>query len=439
MIGWKLAVLHDIVNALTDEEEQNKASLPFLQGLKELEDEALQIGAKKADTAKWIEMPFLHGGTPDIRTKWTLDDFDPAAPNDYPNMNIAVMGLILSANIEATVGEHAWSLVQKSLERLGFTNIMHRYFEEAERINHPAMVFARSTETVNGKTVVAAIYRGSASFVDIISDLKAEPHGFQGAGINAVNELKAYCSSQGLTKDNTMLFITGHSYGASCASLVGINSTDLAERDSIFCYSFATPNYNRNGLNGEGMKMFSFNSNEDVVPQVPVGPNLDKTGVSIGYDRLELQLRHPEKYARFLKLYRHFRDNDFDSDSDFIQAEYTFKPYVPFPVNEPILRNHMPYTYMPLILSELPDDEAYAYIVEVSEKAEEKALWSMSVGEVYKLPLTATGLFTWTSSDETVASVDDGGMLKGKAPGNTKLTITAPDGRNLSVTVHVSR
>ncbi len=439
MIGWKLAVLHDIVNALTDEEEQNRASLPFMQGLKELEDEALQIKAKKADTAKWIEMPFLHGKAPDIRAKWTVDDFDPAGPNDTPNMNIAVMGLILSANIESTVGAHAWTLVQSSLEKLGFTNVMHRYFEEAERINHPAMAFGRSTEHVDGKYVVAAVYRGSSSFVDFISDAKAEPHGFQGAGINAVNELRSYCSSQGLTKENTILFITGHSYGASCASLVGINSTDLAERNSIFCYSFATPNYIRNGLNGEGMKMFSFNSNEDVVPQVPVGPGLDKTGVSIGYDRLELQLRHPEMYERFRKLYKHFRDKDFDADSDFLPPEYTFKPFIPWPVNEPIIRNHMPYTYMPLLLSGLPDEEAYAHIVEVSAPSEEKALWTMSVGEVYKLPLTRTGLFTWTSSDDAVASVDENGMLKGKAPGDTNLSISAPDGRNLSIRVHVSK
>ena len=72
----------------------------------------------------------------------------------------------------------------------------------------------------------------------------------------------------------TTLFITGHSYGAANASLVGILSRDLAEPDSIFCYPFATPNYNRHGLTGDGMKMFSFDSNEDIVPQVPIGSNL---------------------------------------------------------------------------------------------------------------------------------------------------------------------
>ena len=46
-------------------------------------------------------------------------------------------------------------------------------------------------------------------------------------------------------------FITGHSYGAATASLVTIMSADIAERDSIFGYSFATPTYIRHGLTGE--------------------------------------------------------------------------------------------------------------------------------------------------------------------------------------------
>lgn len=78
-------------------------------------------------------------------------------------MNLSVMGLILATNIESTVGEHAWSLVEYSLGRLGFTNVVHHYFEDAEKVNHPAMAFGRSTETANGKYVVAAVYRGSSS------------------------------------------------------------------------------------------------------------------------------------------------------------------------------------------------------------------------------------------------------------------------------------
>ena len=445
MLVRKLAVLKDLADALPKDELRKRTVMPFIQELqetvqenvKETALEAIQEAAGKKSQGERIAMPFLHNMAPDIITEWNLSDFDPAGPNDQPNLNLTVMGLILATNIESTVGKHAWSLIEYSLDRLGFTNIVHQYFEGAQKVNYPAMAFGRSTETVNGKYVVAAIYRGSSSFEDFISDAKAEPGGFHQAGINATNELRAYCKSQKLTKENTILFITGHSYGASSASLVGIMSTDLAEKDSIFCYSFATPNYIRNGLTGEGMKMFSFNSNEDIVPQVPVGPNLDKTGGVIWYDRLDMKLNHPDQYARFLKLYEHFRDCDYESDTDFLPDAYTFKPYVKRPVDNAIIRNHMPYTYMPFLLAKLPDEIAYSYIVEVP-KQDQDADWTMYVGEVYRLPLAGTGLFTWKSSDETVASIDGKGMLAGKAAGNALLTVTIPSGKQAVFKVRVS-
>ena len=319
----------------------------------------------KEDISKAIEgskitIPFYH----DITAAWDWADLDPANPNDAPSLNLSVWGLILSSNIELTVGRHAWSLVEKTLEMLGFTNIKHHYFELAEKINRPSVVFGRSTEKVNGKYVVAAVYRGSSSTEDVISDIDAEPRGFLKAGINSTVELEAYLKSEGLTKEGAILCITGHSSGASTASLVGILSTDLAERDSIFCYSFATPNYERNGLTGDGMKMFCFASNEDVVPQVPVGPGIDKTGKIVPYDRLDLKLSDPARFARFEKLYKYFRGKDFDSDSSFLPKEYSYRLFTKIPINTILIRNHMPYTYMALILSELPDEIAYSYINE---------------------------------------------------------------------------
>ena len=238
MLARKLSALQELVDALPKDAMGNSVTLPVLQKLqesvKETVEETVQEVLQESVSAEWISMPFLHNVTPDIRAKWNLADLDPASPNDVPNQNLKVMALILATNIESTVGKYPWSLVEYSLDRLGFTNIVHHYFGAAEKINHPAMAFGRSVETVNGKTVVAAVYRGSSSFVDFISDAKAEPGGFHDAGINATNELRAYCKSQGLTKENTILFITGHSYGAACASLVGISSRDLAEPECIF-------------------------------------------------------------------------------------------------------------------------------------------------------------------------------------------------------------
>lgn len=300
----------------------------------------------------------------EITTAWDWADLNPEAANDVPNLNLTVASLVLSSNIELTVGKHSWSLIEDTLSQLGFVNLKHHYFGLSEKVNHPAMAFGRSAKPFGGKYVVAAVYRGSSSMADVVSDAKAEPKGFRQAGVHATSRLKEYLESQRLTADNTILLITGHSYGAACSALVGIMSADagLAKRGSIFCYSFATPNYIREGLTGAGMKMFSFDSNEDVVPQVPVGLQLDKTGVDVTFDRLDSELNDPERYARFSALYQCFRGADFEDDRDFLPKEYSFKLPVRIPLNTVIIRNHMPYTYMSLILSELPDEVAYAYI-----------------------------------------------------------------------------
>ena len=384
-----------------------------------------------------ITLPFLH----DVTTTWDWLDLDPAGPNDAPNLNLTIMALILATNAETTRGAHAWTQTERSLTALGFTNLSHSYFEDEEQINHPAMVFGRSTQTVSGKYVVAAIYRGSSSIEDAISDIKAEPGGFHKAGINATNELRSYVKSQGLTKENTILFITGHSYGAATASLVTIMSADIAERDSIFGYSFATPNYIRHGLTGNGMKMFSFDSNEDIVPQVPVGPGLDKTGVCLKYDRLDYKLNDP---ARFLRLYKYFREKDYEADSDFMPDEYSGnRGVVKIPVNNVIVRNHMPYTYMALILSAYPDDVVDTYIPAVA--AETKRLvrlgLDMIIGEAYRLPRLGLGskkpALTWSTSNEDVLCISDKGLMTAVKTGDATLTVAIEGGMLFSIGVRV--
>jgi len=189
--------------------------------------------------------------------------------------------------------------------------------------------------------------------------------------------------------------------------------------------------------------MFSFDSNEDVVPQVPVGPGLDKTGVCIKYDRLDYKLNDPARYERFLRLYRYFRGNSYDGDSDFLPDEYSgYRHVIRTKNNTPIVRNHMPYTYMALILSEYPDEVIDSYITPISAKALLLPALEMLVGEAYRLPRTGPGPkkpeLSWSTSDGEIAFISDRGLLTAKAPGDVKLIVTTEDGRQVSVEVRVS-
>jgi hypothetical protein len=303
------------------------------------------------------------------------------------------------------------------------------------------MVFARSKKPVHGKYVVAAIYRGTSSYADVLSDIKSQiDDGFYEAGTEASNKLREYVHSQNLTKENTTLFITGHSYGAANASLAGIMSTDLAECDSIFCYPIAAPNYYRDGLTGNGMKMFTFVNTEDIVPQVPVGLTLDKTGTAVIFDRLDIKRNHPEQYQRFLRVYRYFRHRDYDKDYDFMAKEYTItgasgESPEDTRVDEDLFRVHMTYTYIALILSEQPDNVIDSYI---GKSTDPDISIEMYAGEIYRLPIEGTREdIAWSSSDESVAALNEKGMLVGKGPGKAKMTVTLKNGNKTTMEVTV--
>lgn len=373
-----------------------------------------------------------------ISLVWNWSYLDYANSNEDPDFNLTVAALTLATNIECMIGEHSWSLIESSLSKLGFINIVHHFFDESEDVSCAAMVFARSKEPVHGKYVVAAIYRGTSSLADFVSDIKSQlDDGFYEAGISSVSMLSAYIDSQKLTKENTTLFITGHSYGAANASLVAIHSTGLAERDSIFCYAFAAPNYNRDGRTAKGMKMFTFDSVDDIVPQVPVGPTLDKAGVEIIYDRSDMHMHNPEEYERFLRLYKYFRHREYDEDYDFLSDEYTIHQIddEKLRTDSEIFRQHMTYIYMAFLLSEQPDDVIDSYIGEAEDSS---AIIEMYAGEVYRLPFKkACKNPTWSSSDESVATLNGKGMLVGKSAGTAQLTVTLENGKTKTIEVTV--
>ena len=426
---------------LTSPEETMETISSSLQSILGEQEEAPKEKQKKVPARRGkdrrISMSFM---SDPISAVWNWSDLDYAHSNDKPNINLAMMALILATNIECTIGDNAWSLVESNLSQLGFENIVHYYFEEEEDISCAARVFARSKKPVHGKYVVAAVFRGTSSYADIVSDIKSQlVDGFYEAGVEASDKLREYVHSQNLTKENTTLFITGHSYGAANASLVGILSTDLAERDSIFCYPFAAPNYECYGLTGKGMKMFTFDSTEDIVPQVPVGLTLDKTGVVINYDRLDIQKNHPEQYQRFLRVYKYFRHRDYDKDFDFLSKEYTLtgssedSSSEETRTDEDAIRIHMTYTYIALILSEQPDDVIDSYIGKSSDSKIE-----MYAGEIYRLPIKGMSeKITWSSSDKSVATLNNKGMLVGKGPGKAQLTATLKDGNKTTIEVTV--
>lgn len=85
----------------------------------------------------------------------------------------------------------------------------------------------------------------------------------------------------------------------------------------------------------------------------------------INFDREWIQKNEPARYKLFNELYTYFRGRSYEEDnSDFMPEEYSFKFFSDYEiqVDSIMVRNHMPYTYMALILSGLPSEEAHTYI-----------------------------------------------------------------------------
>ena len=348
---------------------------------------------------KSVKLPFMStwddSRQAHVTLKWSVKDLDYTASNEKPNQFLTTTALTLATNIETThPGANQWDLVYSSLDKLGFTEKKyHAYFDgddvKPQKVNYPAMVFATHKQKVNGKNVVVAVFRGSSSFQDFITDALSQIDkyihpdiasdektigGFYRVGVNATAELKAYLDANGYTKDNTVVFITGHSLGAATASLVGLRTAaTLVNPDSVFCYPFATPNYFKGlkptlesaRMTGKNMKMFSFDNEEDIVPDVPLGLSYYKTLNRVNFDREWIQVNEPERYALFNEVYTYFRGRSYEADnSNFMPKEYSFKFFSDhdIKVDSIMVRNHMPYTYMALILSGLPAAEARTYI-----------------------------------------------------------------------------
>lgn len=313
-----------------------------------------------APGSKWIGVDF----TKAMRIAWNWNDLLQDATAPGPNLNLTIAGLVLSNEVElaARRGEAV-------LRQLGFDGIRSEYYllstETRNEISKPARTFGHKLLTKDGKEYHAfcAVFKGTTTLADTITDIKSVIDGFYEGGRNCADSLKAYINSfEGAEKDNTILFITGHSLGAATANVVGRLSRELANEEATFVYSFASPNYETAGEwnNGQSYPNFHYYTNiDDVVPTVPprIPPYyFSKIGKEHLFNRAALD---ENQRQRFVRAYTYFRNTTFEEDKDLLGLGFRKKENAGFET----LKNHLCHTYMSFILSELSDEELDHYLV----------------------------------------------------------------------------
>ena len=289
-----------------------------------------------------------------VRFIWDWNDLLEDAVTAGENLNLTVAGLVLSRAVESTSVNG-----QKVLEAIGFKGIKNSYYKvstsEKNDVSQPARSFGHKELVTDSGTwhVFCAVFKGTTTLNDAITDINSLDDGFRTPGENCTADLKDYIHSfDGATKENTILFITGHSLGAATANMVGELVTepenDLVEDAHNFVYTFATPNYDTLSRE-EGWSNFHYFTNaDDVVPTVPPGFGKIGTEHYFQYDDLS-----DEQKSKFNRIYGYFKGGKtFEEDTHTTGLGDK-------------LKNHLLYTYLSFILSDLSNSEIEPYLYEL--------------------------------------------------------------------------
>ncbi|MBR0373567.1 MAG: hypothetical protein IJH91_03440 [Mogibacterium sp.] len=309
----------------------------------------------------WIPVQFTRG----MQIPWNWDDLLQDATAAEENLNLVTAGLVLSNDVEFTArrGEGV-------LRQLGFDEIMSEYYLLSTRtrneVSDPARTFGHKKLEKGGKEyhVFCAVIKGTTTVPDAITDAKSVLDGFYEGGRSCAASLKEYIDRfEGADKDNTILFITGHSLGASTANVLGRLSRAFANDNANFVYTFASPNYETEGEwnDGKSYPNFHYYTNaDDIVPDVPLRlppHHFSKIGKEhlFNYDAMEKNQKE-----RFTRAYRYFRGGTYEEDKDLLGLNLKETESLGYRA----LKNHLCHTYMSFVLSELCDEEIDRYLCE---------------------------------------------------------------------------
>ena len=305
--------------------------------------QAPMLAADDDLTAKWIDVEF----TKPMRVKWDWNDLFKDALTAERSINLSVEGMVLSQ-----ASELSRARAEAELGKLGFGDLFSDYYllstDDKNAISQPARTFGHKKIIKNGSEyhIIAAIFKGTTTIEDAITDAESVKDGFSTAGKNCEESLAAYVKKiEGATKDNTILFITGHSLGASTANEVGLYCDELVNDSAKFVYTYASPNYKTNvGTTKASYNNFiRFTNANDLVPLVPPKSDLlhhGHVGIDVYYN---LGGMDAAKKAKFDRVYKYMKGITFEED--------TLK-----------IKNHMGDTYMSFILSDLTDAQITEYL-----------------------------------------------------------------------------
>lgn len=171
--------------------------------------------------------------------------------------------------------------VRNALKALGFERIEscnYQLFNEAG--DQAAYTFGlKSIKDRAGKTVrlAAVVVRGTGDYTEWASNLdvgtRADHEGFSRAAEELQKNLEKYLNKAGITekaREQMKFLLTGHSRGAAVANLLAARLPELAKKENIYAYTFATPAVSTDAVREGYENIFNIINGNDLVTQVPL-------------------------------------------------------------------------------------------------------------------------------------------------------------------------
>jgi hypothetical protein len=248
-----------------------------------------------SEPAKIIEIPFssgLSGKDTYITVSYRNSDFARSSSIYNHNIGIISSGLSNAAYSPASITDALYRLEFQDLF-IGNYDADPSYAEKGIDVYHDStwkdkepdtvgFSFAHKPITADGKeyNLIAVVVRGTVG-KEWFSNFKIgdqEDHaGFSSAKSNIAIQLETYLSKHNLNDASKNKFlITGHSRGAAVANLLAADLTKnsrFAAKDSIYSYTFATPNTTRKAEakdSDQYNNIFNYINAEDFVPYMPL-------------------------------------------------------------------------------------------------------------------------------------------------------------------------
>ncbi|WP_041384715.1 lipase family protein [Sphaerochaeta pleomorpha] len=184
--------------------------------------------------------------------------------------------------------------IESTIKKLGYSKLWIQA-DETE-ISKPVAAFAHQKHS--GINYYLIIVRGTASFKDLLTDLKAPFDFFSQAADNTFAEFADYLSKtmkktkEKIKSEKNVFFVVGHSMGGAVANLLSMGLKEYTERNKIFTYTFESPSTGVFEEDASLTNSINIVNESDFVPDLPLPEGRYGKDIRFWPDDLDPELYH---------------------------------------------------------------------------------------------------------------------------------------------------